>query len=76
MWDLMGVEKAIGVQLTENLAMLPAASVSGLMFAGKKAEYFSVGKVTAEQVKDYAQRKGQDEATATKWLRQMLSYEP
>jgi 5-methyltetrahydrofolate--homocysteine methyltransferase len=33
MWDLMGVEKATGISLTESLAMLPAASVSGLYFA-------------------------------------------
>ena len=76
MWEVLGVEQRIGVQLTENMAMLPAASVSGLYFGGKGAQYFSVGKITAEQVQDYARRKGQDEATAIKWLRQMLSYEP
>merc|ERR1712185_624168 len=42
MWNLMKVEEEIGVELTENLAMLPAASVSGLYFASKASSYFSV----------------------------------
>ena len=76
LWQLMDVEKNIGVQLTENLAMLPAASVSGLYFGGRGAQYFSVGKITSDQVKDYAERKGQPLKEAEKWLRQMLTYEP
>merc|ERR1712222_205158 len=59
MWELMKVEKNIGVKLTESLAMLPAASVSGLYFGGKCAEYFNVGKVSKDQVVDYAARKNQ-----------------
>merc|ERR1712146_755821 len=48
MWDLMNVKDEIDVELTENLAMLPAASVSGLYFGGKCSEYFSVGKITSD----------------------------
>ncbi len=73
LWQLMDVEKNIGVSLTENLAMLPAASVSGLYFGGRAAQYFSVGKVTADQVSDYAQRKGLPHAEVERWLRQMLA---
>jgi 5-methyltetrahydrofolate--homocysteine methyltransferase len=76
MWDLMDVKKEIGVELTESFAMLPSASVSGLYFAGKCSEYFNVGKITVDQVKEYADRKGQDFKTAEKWLSPILSYEP
>ena len=73
LWELMGVEAAIGTQLTETLAMLPAASVSGLYFGGRCAQYFSVGKVTSDQVTDYAKRKGLPQEECERWLRQMLA---
>ena len=50
MWNLMGVEKETGIVLTEHLAMKPAASVSGLYFANKESNYFSLGKIEKEQV--------------------------
>ena len=62
------MEKTIGVKLTENLAMFPAASVSGYYFAHPEARYFGLGKITAEQVDDYAQRKGITGEEARKWL--------
>ncbi|NHZ85231.1 MAG: methionine synthase, partial [Planctomycetia bacterium] len=52
-WDLLDVEKHIGISLTESYAMNPAASVSGWYFAHPEARYFSVGKITNEQVADY-----------------------
>lgn len=48
----------IGIHLTENGAMIPHASVSGLMFAHPKARYFSIGKIGKDQFTDYANRKG------------------
>ena len=48
----------IGIRLTENGAMRPHASVSGLMMAHPKAHYFSVGKIGADQLADYARRRG------------------
>merc|ERR1712020_498346 len=45
MWKLMDVEKQTGISLTEHLAMNPAASVSGLYFANKESNYFSLGKI-------------------------------
>ena len=50
MWNLMDVEKQTGISLTDSLAMNPAASVSGLYFANKEANYFSLGKIDREQV--------------------------
>ena len=67
-WKLLDVENQIGVTLTESLAMWPAASVSGYYFANPKAKYFGVGKITEEQVKDYAERKNVELDFAKKWL--------
>jgi len=75
MWDMMNVEEEIGVELTENLAMLPAASVSGLYFAGACSNYFAVGKITKEQVEEYSERKGFKVPETERWLNTMLSYD-
>jgi len=76
MWDLLGAEDASGIKLTESLAMLPAASVSGLYFAGKGSSYFAVGKVTQDQVREYAGRKQRPVDEMEKWLGPALQYEP
>lgn len=76
MWEVMDMEAATDIQLTESLAMLPAASVSGLYFGGKASQYFAVGKITQEQVHDYAMRKKMDVKVAERWLAPMLNYEP
>jgi len=75
MWKMMDIEAETGITLTDSLAMFPAASVSGLIFAHPDSEYFAVGKITKEQVEDYAQRKGVDLATAERWLGPILGYE-
>lgn len=67
-WSLLKVEENIGVTLTESLAMWPAASVSGYYFANKEAKYFGLGKITNDQVTDFAQRKGIAIEKARKWL--------
>ena len=72
-WEILQVEKAIGVSLTESLAMWPAASVSGYYFGNPDARYFGLGKITEDQVKDYAQRKGISEEKAFKWLQPNLA---
>jgi 5-methyltetrahydrofolate--homocysteine methyltransferase len=74
LFELLNNEKAIGVSLTESYAMLPTAAVSGFYFAHPDARYFGLGKINKDQVLDYAQRKGMDEATAERWLRPVLSY--
>lgn len=51
MWKLMQIQENSGIELTESLAMLPAASVSGLYFANEHAKYFAVGKVGKDQVR-------------------------
>lgn len=72
-WKILEVEKNIGVSLTENLAMWPAASVSGYYFAHPQARYFGLGKIQKDQLIDYAERKGIDLEEARKWLRPALN---
>jgi 5-methyltetrahydrofolate--homocysteine methyltransferase len=74
-WDLLDVEKIIGVTLTESLAMWPAAAVSGYYFANPEAKYFGLGKITDDQVVDYAVRKGITKEKARKWLYPNLAEE-
>ena len=68
LWELLEVEEKIGVSLTESLAMWPAASVSGYYFANPEAKYFGVGKITQDQLEDFASRKDIPLSTAKKWL--------
>ncbi|MCG8734405.1 methionine synthase [Tenacibaculum finnmarkense] len=67
-WSLLNVEEKIGVTLTESLAMWPAAAVSGYYFANKEAKYFGLGKITDDQVRDFADRKNITLEKARKWL--------
>ena len=67
-WDLLDVEAKIGVTLTESIAMWPAAAVSGYYFGNEEAKYFGLGKITDDQVQDYATRKGISIEKARKWL--------
>ena len=67
-WELLNVEKAIGVKLTESLAMWPASSVSGYYFASKEAKYFGLGNINQDQLEDYASRRNISLEKAQKWL--------
>jgi 5-methyltetrahydrofolate--homocysteine methyltransferase len=66
----------IGMSLSESLAMLPAASVSGLYLAHPQARYFAVGPVTKEQVESYAERMGMPVKEIERWLSPNLGYDP
>ncbi|MGB1269092.1 MAG: methionine synthase [Flavobacteriaceae bacterium] len=72
-WELLNVEQNIGVTLTESLAMWPAAAVSGYYFGNPEAKYFGLGKITDDQVEDYANRKGITKEKARKWLHPNLA---
>lgn len=72
-WKLLNVEQQIGVTLTESLAMWPAASVSGYYFGNPEAKYFGLGKITDDQIDDYANRKGITKEKARKWLHPNLA---
>lgn len=72
-WQLLKVKEKIGVELTDSLAMWPAASVSGYYFANEQANYFGLGKITQEQIQAVAKRKNVDVETVKKWLQPNLS---
>ena len=76
LWELLDVEKHIGVTLTESLAMWPAASVSGYYFAHPDASYFGLGKILPDQLSDYASRRGQNETDTARWLSPVLLDQP
>lgn len=67
-FNLLNATKSTGICLTETCMMNPAASVCGWYFANPEARYFSVGKISKEQVIDYAQRKKISIEEAEKWL--------
>ena len=74
-FDLLDAE-SIGMTLTENFAMLPAASVSGIYFAHPESHYFAVGKIGRDQVLDYQRRKAMSVSDVERWLAPSLAYEP
>ena len=76
LFRLLDVTAATGIHLTETLAMDPAASVCGLYFAHPAARYFSVDRLTRDQVEDYARRKGMKPREAERHLASNLGYDP
>lgn len=76
LFNLLKVEKNIGITLTESFAMYPASSVSGFYFSHPQSRYFGVGKINKDQIEDYAKRKGQSIEETEKWLSPNLAYEP
>jgi 5-methyltetrahydrofolate--homocysteine methyltransferase len=74
LFALLDAEKQIGLVLTESKAMVPTAAVSGLYFANAESHYFGIGKITKEQVEDYAKRKGIIVEAAERWLGPVLGY--
>ena len=76
LFELLEVEKKIGIKLTENYAMWPTAAVSGFYFSHPQSRYFGVSKIQRDQVEDYARRKNMNEVEVEKWLAPVLGYEP
>jgi 5-methyltetrahydrofolate--homocysteine methyltransferase len=74
LFALLGADAA-GLELTENFATTPGASVSGVYFAHPESRYFAVGRLGRDQVDDYAARKGVPLEEAERWLRPNLGYE-
>jgi len=66
------LKKNVSIKLTESLAMWPAASVCGLYLANPEAKYFSIGKITKDQIEDYSTRKGKTVAEIEKLMPNVL----
>ncbi len=76
LFALLDAPAHCGLELTESFAMYPAAAVSGYYFSHPDSQYFVVGRVSKEQVEDYARRKGASVAQAERWLASNLDYDP
>jgi len=76
LWELLDVEKNAGIQITENFAMWPGSSVSGLYFAHPESKYFAVGKLGKDQVEDLSRRKSKSVSEMERWLGPWLNYDP
>ena len=74
LFDLLDVEKRTGIELTESFAMYPASSVSGFYFSHPESKYFGLGKISKDQVVDYAKRKKMSLEKMEKWLSPNLNY--
>ncbi len=75
MWELVKVADNAGIELSESLSMMPAASVSALVFAHPESEYFAVGQIGKDQVVSYAERKKMDLEKCERWLNPILNYD-
>lgn len=75
LWETFDIASRTGISLTEHLAMNPAASVCGLIFSHPESEYFNLGQLAADQVADYARRKGRSLSDMERWLQSRLGYD-
>merc|ERR1719261_2112054 len=75
MWKVIKAKELAGIDLSESLSMMPAASVSALVFAHPESQYFAVGQVGKDQVESYAARKGMELPLCERWLSPILNYE-
>ncbi|WP_315850127.1 vitamin B12 dependent-methionine synthase activation domain-containing protein, partial [Novipirellula maiorica] len=76
LFDLLDAENNTGVELTSSYAMYPGAAVSGLYFGHPESRYFTVDRMTKDQIEAYAKRKGKPLSEIEKWLSPNLAYEP
>ena len=75
MWNVIQAKELAGIELSESLSMMPASSVSALVFAHPKSEYFAVGQIGKDQVESYAARKKMELGVCERWLSPILNYE-
>ena len=76
LFSLLDVTRNTGIELTEGFAMYPTAAVSGWYYSHPDSQYFVVGRLSKEQVEDYARRKGWSMLEAERWLASNLDYDP
>ena len=76
LFRLLEAEANAGMELTDSNAMLPAAAVSGWYFAHPESKYFAVGKISVDQIEDYAKRKDMKKSEVERWMMSNLAYDP
>ena len=74
LFTILDAENQTGLRLTESFAMYPTAAVSGFYFAHPQSKYFGLGKITKDQVEEYAQRKNMSLDDTERWLSPNLAY--
>ena len=74
LFRLLDVTAQTDIKLTQNFAMHPASSVSGIYFSHPDSVYFGVGKIEKDQVEDYARRKDMSVEDVERWLAPILNY--
>lgn len=74
LWELLNPDKKIGLELTDSFAMYPTAAVSGWYFSHPQSRYFGTGKITKDQLADYAKRKSITIEECERWLAPILGY--
>lgn len=74
LFAFLQVAEHTGITLTESMAMMPAAAVSGYYFSHPESKYFGLGKIEKDQVEDYALRKNESVEWTEKWLSPILNY--
>ena len=74
-WEAINDEEVAGIKLSESLSMMPAASVSALVFTHQESQYFAVRQIGKYQVESYAQRKKYNLSPIERWLSPILNYD-
>jgi len=74
LFGLLKAEENTGIQLTESMAMTPTAAVSGFYFAHPQARYFGLGRISKDQIEDYAKRKNMPVEDVERWMGPNLNY--
>jgi len=74
LFGLLKAEENTGIQLTESMAMTPTAAVSGFYFAHPQARYFGLGRISKDQIEDYAKRKNMPLEDVERWMGPNLNY--
>ena len=75
MWEAISAEEVAGINPSESLSMMHAASVSALVYAHPESQYFAVGQIGKEEVESYAQRKKYNLSPMERWLSPILNYD-
>ncbi|KAL0487344.1 5-methyltetrahydrofolate--homocysteine methyltransferase, partial [Acrasis kona] len=75
MWKMARIAEQTGIELSDSLSMIPAASVSALLFSHEQSQYFAVGKVNRDQVQDYADRKKMSVQETERNISSIIGYE-
>ncbi len=75
LFKILNVTEETGIRLTEGMAMVPTAAVSGWYFSHPESRYFGISKISKDQLEDYAQRTGRSVEETEHWLSAQLNYE-